>query len=111
MRDHGKVADIAHTTKSLSAKQRAFVSGAAKAANGLAHYAKAADAFFPLLPRGRDISPLLPFYVAVDNATPGRLRAVAVANLRHVPYDSIAVVTEQVDGDWRIRSITSVVDH
>jgi hypothetical protein len=111
IRDHGRVADIAHSEKTLSVKQRAAVDAAAKAANGLVHYAAAADAFFPLLPRGKDISPLLPFYVAVDNALPGKPRAVAVTKLRHVPYDSLAVVAEQVDGQWRIVSIISTVDH
>ena len=110
LRDHGRVADIAHSLKPLSAKQRKEIAGLAKAGNALAHYGSAADAFFPLLPRGKDISPLLPFYVAVSNAG-GNARAVAVTKLRHVPYDSIAVVAEQIDGQWRIVSVTSVVDH
>jgi hypothetical protein len=111
LRDHGRVADIAHSLKPLTAKQRREIDAAAKAADALAHYASAADAFFPLLPRGKDVSPLLPFYVAVDDAVPAKGRAIAVTKLRHVPYDSIAVVAEQIDGQWRIVSITSVVDH
>jgi hypothetical protein len=46
-----------------------------------------------------------------DTAGAGTPRAIAVAKLRHVPYDSIAVVATQVDGLWRIQSIASVVDH
>jgi len=111
LRDHGRVADIAHSQKPLTAKQRKAIAAAAKPADALAHYAAAGDAFFPLLPRSKDVSPLLPFYVAVDNTNAGKPRAVAVTKLRHVPYDSIAAVAEQVDGQWRIVSITSVVDH
>ena len=110
LRDHGRVVDIAHSLKPLSPGQRRTLDKVAKAKDALVHYASPADAFFPLLPRGKDISPLLPFYVAVDDAG-GKPRAVAVTKLRHLPYDSIAVVAEQIDGQWRIVSITSVVDH
>lgn len=111
LRDHGRIADIAHSLKPLTARQRREIDVAAKASDALAHYASPGDAFFPLLPRGKDISPLLPFYVAVDKSTAAKPRAIAVTKLRHVPYDSIAVVAEQLDGQWRIVSITSVVDH
>lgn len=108
--DHGRVADIAHSLAPLSAKQRRELDAVTKSNDALVHYASPADAFFPLLPRGKDVSPLLPFYVAVvgDSAKP---QAVAVTKLRHAPYDSIAVVAEQLEGQWRITSITSVVDH
>jgi hypothetical protein len=108
--DHGRVADIAHALRPLSGKERKAIDRIAKG-DALAHYAAPGDAFFPILPRGKDVSPLLPFYVAVDNATAGKMRAVAVAKLRHTPYDTIAVIAEQIDGQWRVTSITSVVDH
>jgi hypothetical protein len=110
LRDHGRVADIAHSLKPLSAKQRREIRAIAKTSDALAHYGSPAEAFFPLLPRGKDVSPLLPFYVGIENAA-GKTRAVAVTKLRYVPYDSIAVVAEPIDGQWRIVSITSVVDH
>ena len=110
LRDHGRVADIAHSLKPLSAKQRREIRAIAKTSDALAHYGWPAEAFFPLLPRGKDVSPLLPFYVGIENAA-GKTRAVAVTKLRYVPYDSIAVVAEPIDGQWRIVSITSVVDH
>jgi hypothetical protein len=110
LRDHGRVADLAHSLKPLSPKQRKEIAALAKTRDALAHYASPGDAFFPLLPRGKDVSPLLPFYVVVDNAG-GKPHAVAVTKLRHVPYDSIAVVAEPFHGEWRIVSITSVVDH
>ena len=111
LRDHGRIADIAHSLKPLTAKQRREIAVAAKASGALAHYASPGDAFFPLLPRGKDVSPLLPFYVAVDKTSAGKPRAIAVAKLRHVPYDSIAVIAAQLEGQWRIVSITAVVDH
>lgn len=111
MRDHGSVAELAHAQRALSPKQLAEVRKAAKAPNVFIHYDAPGDAFFPLLPRDKDISPLLPYYVAVDDANADKPRAVAVIKLRHVPYDSLAVVADRVDGQWRIVTITSVVDH
>jgi hypothetical protein len=111
LRDHGRVADIAHLLKPLSAIQRRQIDAAAKPSDALARYTSPGDAFFPLLPRGKDISPLLPFYVSADNSIAGKPRAVAVTKLRHAPYDSIAVVAEQVDGQWRVVAITSTTDH
>ena len=110
LRDHGRFADIAHSLKPLSVQQRRTLDVAAKTNGALVHYASPAEAFFPLLPRGKDISPLLPFYVAVVDAG-GKPRAVAVTKLRHVPYDSIAVVAEPSGSEWRIVSITGLVDH
>ena len=111
LRDHGRVAEIAHSLKPLSAKQRRDLDAAVKPKDALAHYASPADAFFPVLPRSKDVSPLLPFYVAVDKSDGQAPRAIAVTKLRHLPYDSLAVVARQIDGQWRITSIAAVVDH
>lgn len=111
VRDHARVADIAHSEKALSAKQRRAIDAAAKSSDALARYTSPGDAFFPLLPRGKTVSPLLPFYVATDNSVAGKPRAVAITKLRHAPYDSVAVTAEQVNGQWRIVSILSTVDH
>ena len=65
-----------------------------------------------LLPREAQVSPLLPFYVgAVKNEKNKSPTAVAVAKFRHTPYDTVAVVSEKVDGRWQVVSIASVVDH
>jgi hypothetical protein len=111
VRDHGRIADVAHSKAPLSAKQRAAIDAAAKTGSALAHYDAPADAFFPLLPRGKSASPLLPFYVRVDNSTAGKPRAVAITKLRHAPYDALAVTAERVGAKWHIVSILSTVDH
>jgi len=110
IRDHGRVADIAHAQQPLTPKQRSAIDAAAKS-GALVRYDTPAKAFFPLLPRGKDVSPLLPFFVAVDQSAAGKPRAVAITKLRHIPYDSLAVTAEQTNGKWRIVSILSTVDH
>ena len=112
LRDHGRVADIAHSLQPLTARERATLDAVAKETNAYARYDQPADAFFPLLPRGKEISPLLPFFVWTPAAAAGKNpTAVAVTKFRHLPYDAVAVVAEQVAGRWRVVSIVSAVDH
>ena len=107
------MAEIAHALRPLTPRQRAEIDAAAKSAPGLARYAEPGDAFFPLAPRGTDVSPLLPFYISPRSVTAARKSVVVVAwtKLRHAPYDVIAVLWEQIDGRWRLVSIASIVDH
>jgi hypothetical protein len=112
LRDHGRVANIAHSQKALTASERATLDTVAKGPNAYARYDPPADAFFPLLPRGNGASPLLPFFVWTPAAAAGKNpTAVAVAKFRHLPYDTVAVIAEQTGGRWRAVSIFSVADH
>jgi hypothetical protein len=112
LRDHGRIGDIAHSLQPLTARERATLDAAAKAPNAYARYDPPANAFYPLLPRGNGASPLLPFFVGRPVGAPGKNpTAVAVTKFRHLPYDTIAVVAEQVGGRWRAVSIVAVVDH
>src|SRR5262249_39567552 len=63
IRDHGRVADLAHEAKPFSAKQRSTLAAIAKERNALVRHAPAADAFFPLEVKGRDAAPLQGFIV------------------------------------------------
>lgn len=112
IRDHGAVADLAHAPERLSARQLGVLAKLARAPSALARYANPADAVFPLVTNSAVASPLLPFIVrkAPASAT-GNERAVAIAKLRHLPYDTIGVVAEQIGGTWRVISIAAAVDH
>jgi hypothetical protein len=112
VRDHGRVAQIAHSPSILTENQHAVLDGIGKQRNAYARYDPPSAAFFPLLPRGKDVSPLLPFLVSTSAAPDGKNpRAVAVTKFRHAPYDTLAVVAEKIGGRWRVMSIVSVVDH
>ena len=112
IRDHGRVAEIAHSLQPLTASQRASLAEAGKGPNAYARYGSPAEGLFPLLPRGPKASPLLPFFVGLQPAAKGQnARALAVAKFRHAPYDTLAVVAEKIEGRWRVISIESAVDH
>ena len=106
LRDHGRVADMAHSARSLTEAQRSSLDAIGKERNAYAAYQSQLDAYFPLLPRTEGVSPLLPFFVATN---PGK--AVAVVKFRHAPYDTVAVVAENRNARWRVTSIVSTVDH
>ena len=111
LHDHGRVAEIAHSPRALTEHQRAVLDAIGKERNAYAHYDAPSAAFFPLLPRGKDVSPLLPFFVSTAVTPDGKnRRAVAVAKFRHAPYDTVAVIAEETGGRWRVISIVSVIE-
>ena len=111
LRDHGRIAEIAHSLQPLTASQRTTLAQLGKQTNAYARYEKPSDGVFPLLPRGPQVSPLLPFFIAMPKEKDRGGSAVAVAKLRHTPYDSVAVTAQRIDGHWRVVSIVSIVDH
>jgi hypothetical protein len=112
LRDHGRVAELAHAQRPLTVGERATVDKLAGARDALVKYVSPASAFFPLLPRTREASPLLPFYIAMVGARDGAgPRAVAVAKLRHVPYDTVVIVSEKIGSRWMVISLGAIVDH
>jgi len=112
LRDHGTAADLAHAARRLTPKEIETVSALGKARDGYVRYASPTDALFPLVTNGREASPTLPFIVmeATPSNRPGR-RMVATAKFRHAPYDIVGVVAEKIDGQWKVLSIVSAIDH
>jgi hypothetical protein len=112
IRDHGRIAEIVHSLQPLTAQQRNTLSSIAKNRDALAHYASPAEAFFPVLVKGPEPSPLLGFVIdTVAPSTAGNERAVATTKLRHAPYDTVLVLAERSAGRWRILSVGATVDH
>ena len=108
IRDHGRVADLAHAARALSDEERARIDQLASARNALPKYATTLDAYFPLLPNIEGVSPLLPFFIA--ETSKDRV-AVAAVKFRHLPYDALAVRAVKTARGWRVDSIVGTVDH
>ena len=108
IRDHGRVADLAHTGRAFSDEERARIDQIAGARNALPKYANVLDAYFPLLPNIEGVSPLLPFFIA---ETSKDSVAVAAVKFRHLPYDAVAVRAVKTAKGWRVDSIVGTVDH
>jgi len=112
IRDHGRVANLAHSSKPLTAGQRSTLVALAKQPDALARYTTPADAYYPLVVAGTEPSPLLGDIVqAIEPSSNGNPRAVAMAKLRHAPYDTLAILAERIDNRWRIVTVAAMVDH
>ena len=112
IRDHGRVADLAHASQPLTASQRSTLSSIAKDGKSLARYTSPTEAFFPLEVKGSEPSPLLGFVIAaIEPSAAGHERAVAMTKFRHAPYDTVVILAERLDGRWRIVSLGATVDH
>lgn len=108
IRDHGRVAELAHAARPLTDEERARIDQLAGARNAFPKYATALDAYFPLLPNIEGVSPLLPFFIA--ETSKDRV-AVAAVKFRHTPYDAVAVRAVKTARGWRVDSIVGTVDH
>ena len=112
MRDHGAVAELAHSPARLSASQLAALARLMRSPAALARYAQPAEAVFPLVTNSKVASPLLPFIVrSAPPSGAGNARTVAIAKLRHAPYDTVGVVAENMAGRWRVIGIVGAADH
>ena len=76
-------------------------------------YEPLSSAYYPLLPvtADKDVSPLLPFFIGMVSPNAGHPQAIAVTKFRHAPYNIVAVISENIDSQWRVTSIVSIVDH
>jgi hypothetical protein len=111
-RDHGRVSELAHAQRALTPAQIAEVNRIGKDPRAFAQFTSLTDAFYPLMPKGNDVQPLFPFLVeSVPVAAGSAPRAVAMAKLRHTPYDSVALVAEKLDGRWQLVAVVATVDH
>ncbi len=113
LRDHGSVAELALQREPLTAEERVIIDALANQPDAYVRYEPLSSAYYPLLPFSddNDVSPLLPFFVAMVSPNAGHPQAIAVAKFRHAPYNIVGAISENVDNQWRITSIVSTVDH
>lgn len=105
-RDHGAVAALAHAAGPYSAAQL-------KAVDRLAQdipAASASVALLPLQPSTPEPAPMLPYVLKTWPEVAGRPRLLAVARLRHAPYDSVGWIAEQQAEGWRLVDMVAMVD-
>jgi hypothetical protein len=113
LRDHGRVAELVLQREPLTAEERAVIDALAKQPDAYVRYEPLSSAYYPLLPVSddNDVSPLLPFLIGMVSPNAGHQQAIAVTKFRHAPYNIVAVISENIDSQWRVTSIVSTVDH
>lgn len=113
IQDHGRAASLAHAPSPLTARQLAAADAMARAPDAYVRAKTTQDAFFPLVAAGKKASALLPYVVrtleAADPAKPERV--IAVARLKHAPYDTVGWIAERAEHGWILVDMVSLVDH
>lgn len=110
LRDHGSAAELAHARAPLTSEQLRAADRLTKDSRAFVQPASIADAFFPLQARGPYASPLLPYIVRSLPAASGMPRAIAIARLKHAPYDSIGWIAQKHGERWILVDMVAVVD-
>jgi hypothetical protein len=112
VRDHGRIAGIAHAPTPMPQPMRARLEAVLKEKDALARYESPADAVFPMLPKSADAQPLGPFVLeSIPADASGNERILALVKLRHAPYDTVGLVARRDAGLWRIVAVVATVDH
>ena len=111
VRDHGVVAELAHARSPMSPDELKAAARLTRAAGALLPATTLSAAVYPLQPSGPAPSPLLPYIVrALPVVAPAPARMIALARLRHAPYDTVGWIAEQRDGRWELVDIVSSPD-
>ncbi|MCT8175276.1 hypothetical protein [Variovorax sp. CY25R-8] len=112
LHDHGAAAALAHAPSALTRAQLQRVDALARDRSAYARYPRLADAFFPLMAIESYAPPLLPYIVRpLPALADGEPRMLAIAKLRHAPYDELLLVAQRRAGRWSVVSLQGVRDH
>lgn len=111
VQDHGRAASLAHVPAPLTARQLAEVDNLTKAPAAALRAKTVPEAFFPLVAGGKRASALLPYVLRPFANTGTPERVMAIARLKHAPYDAVGWIAERSEQGWVLIEMVSVVDH
>lgn len=113
VQDHGLVSSLAHAPALLTAKQLTTVDNLTRAQTVYVQARTARDALLPVIAKGAEVSSLQPYVIRPlaprGDGKPERF--IAIARLRHAPYDTVGWVVEHEQNGWILVDMISVVDH
>lgn len=108
LRDHGTYLAIASQLDSARRSELPLLHRRAS----FAVFKSLNDAVLPLIFEEEKPSPILPFLVfSLPDSTDGNKRAIALIKLLDSPYDTTGIVSERVNGKWKITGLISSADY
>jgi hypothetical protein len=110
LRDHGAAAELAHAHGPLDAAQLKTVERMTRDPGASVATISVADAVLPLQPSTPAPVPMLPYIVCSLPSTSGAKRMIAIARLRHAPYDTVGWIAEQRGDRWVLVDMVWSVD-
>jgi hypothetical protein len=109
MRDHGSAAEIVHAPSPLGPAQLRAAERLAGDPRALIAPTEVSQAVYALQPATQAPMPLLPYILHTLPASGGASKMVAIAKLRHAPYDSIGWVIERRANGWTLVDVVASV--
>lgn len=106
-KDHGRALTLASTAP-LTAGQRQAIAAAARAPGALLAPGPVGAAVLPVQADGPEASPLLPY---VLRPLPDASRMIAIARLRHAPYDNVGWIVAQRGARWVLVDMVALPTH
>ena len=110
LRDHGNAAKLAHAPAPLSDVQLQAVDRLVLGAAAMLPPMALAEAVYPLQPAGPAPMPLLPYIVRPLPDWAGLPRMMAIARLKHAPYDTVGWIAARIGERWVLVDLVASVD-
>ena len=109
VRDHGSAAELVHAPSPLGAAQLRAADRLTSDLRALIAPTEVSQAFYSLQPATQAPMPLLPYILRALPESGGGQKMVAIAKLRHAPYDSIGWVIERRENGWALIDVVASI--
>ena len=109
MRDHGSAAELVHAPSPLTPAQLRSTDRLTSDPRALLEPIDVAQAVYPLQPAAAVPMPLLPYILRALPESAGAARMMAIAKLRHAPYDTIGWIIERRETGWSLVEVIASV--
>ena len=109
MHDHGSAADLVHASSPMTTAQLRAADRLTNDARALLAPIDLSQAVYPLQPAAPAPMPLLPYIIRALPDSAGVSRMIAIAKLRHAPYDTIGWVIERREKGWLLVDVVASV--
>lgn len=110
LHDHGAASELAHARAPFTPEQLRTVDRMTRDRAANLQPATVADAVLPLQPSTPAPVPMLPYILRPLPPVDGAPRTIAIARLKHAPYDTVGWIAEQRDGRWALVEMVCSVD-
>ena len=109
MRDHGSAVELVHAPSPLTRAQLRATDRLTGDPRALLVPTDLAQAVYPLQPAASVPMPLLPYILRALPDSAGAARMIAMAKLRHAPYDTVGWIIERRAKGWSLVEVVASV--
>ena len=109
MRDHGSAVKLVHAPSPMTSAQLRAADRLTSDPRALLAPTDLSQAVYPLQPAAPAPMPLLPYLMRALPESSGVSRMIAIAKLRHAPYDTMGWIIERREKGWSLVEVVATV--